>query len=98
MKRTAGVVLVLGLLAAACGGGKGGSTGATVPVASSTTSTTIDVSKVPDQITVAYANAVMRALDHVLGDAIRELVAQKAPTKRFVDLLQAAYDEPSLSH
>ena len=98
MKRIAIVgLVVMALLAGACTG-KGGKTGATVPTERTTTTTTIDVTKIPDTITVDYANAVMKSLDHVLGDAIRDLVAKKAPDQHFYDLLNAIYDEPELSH
>ena len=98
MKRIAGAgLVVMALLVGACSGRAGKPTGATVPTERVTTTTTIDVTKIPDVITVAYANAVMKSLDHVLGDAIRYLVAKKAPDQHFYDLLNAIYDEPAFS-
>jgi hypothetical protein len=95
-------------LAGACGGSGGGSgaSGATVPKdtsptsASSAPSTTaaIDITSKPPVVTVAYADAVMDELDRLLSDAIREFVANDGPTKKFDDLLNAVYDEPSLEN
>src|SRR5436190_20829628 len=101
MKRTAGatlVVLATLALSASCAAKTPHATGATVPTEATTTTTTIDVTKVPDHITVEYANAVMKSLDHVLGDAIRDLVENKAPDQHFLDLLNAVYDDPELEH
>src|SRR5690242_9039372 len=76
-----------GVVAGACSGGGGGSgspkTGAKVPVESTTTSSTVattttvavDITKKPDVVTVAYADAVMDELDRLLSDAIRDFVA-----------------------
>ena len=49
-------------------------------------------------MTVAYADAVMDELDRLLSDAIRDFVANDGPTRRFDDLLNAVYDEPSLEN
>lgn len=82
----------------ACPGSDDDDPDVTVPRSTSSTSTTIDVTTVPDEITIAYAQAVMDELDRVLGDAIRELVAAGAPSDRFVALLRAVYDEPTYSN
>ena len=88
---------LLATLAAACAGRSGGDTDATLPPEPSTTTTTIDVSKVPAVIDVPYVQAVMDALDKVTGDMVRVLVANKVPNAEFAALLQAIYDEPEFS-
>ena len=105
------VVGAVAVVAASCGGGGssgGDGPGATVPEGSagsgssaSTTTTApaaIDITAKPDVVTVAYADAVMDELDRLLSEAIREFVANDGPTKRFDDLLNAVYDEPSLEN
>ena len=106
--RLAVVACLLAAALPACGGGSDGSgrTGATVPKESTTSSSSstttavaaIDITKKPDVVTVAYADAVMDELDRLLSDAIRDFVANDGPTKRFDDLLNAVYDEPSLEN
>ncbi|MBW3613768.1 MAG: hypothetical protein KY439_00445 [Actinobacteria bacterium] len=67
--------------------------GNTVPTeAPASTTTTVDVASVPEEITVAYLDAVVDRLDVVVGDAFRELVRDRGPNKRFLDLLNAVYD------
>lgn len=91
------MVAAIGLVLAACSSDGGAEqSDATVPGPSSTT-TSIDVSRVPDTITVEYAQAVMDELDRLLGDAIRELVAAGVPSDKFVAMLKAVYDEPQYS-
>lgn len=95
-RRALAVAMATLLGVSACGGGSDAKpSGATMPKA--TTTTTIDISVVPDEITVAYAQAVMDELDRVLGEAIRELVAKGEPTDEFVALLRAVYAEPQFS-
>lgn len=50
--------------------------------------------RVPDNIDAPYVDQVMAELDRLEGDAVKELVAKRAPTQRFDALLQAVYDEP----
>jgi hypothetical protein len=59
---------------------------------SSTTSTTVSYA-VPTTIDAAYVEKVMRALDHLYGDAVRTLVADRAISDRFVKHLLALYSE-----
>lgn len=69
----------------------------TLPPAPSTTTTTIDVSKVPPTIDVPYVQAVMDALDQRTGDMVRVLVANKLPNAEFYALMRALYDDPQFS-
>ena len=92
------LTMVVGVTSGACSKKGAGRTGATVPTERTTTTTTIDVTKIPNAITVDYANAVMKSLDHVLGDAFRELVANKAPTADFDARLVALYSGKELEH
>lgn len=94
---------VAGLLAvtAGCGGGGANASGPDPTrrdptIARATTTTSIDVTTVPATITLAYAQAVMDALDKVLGEALREFARDKVPTQRFETLLKAIYDGPIL--
>ena len=93
--RMLSMVAAIGLVLAACSSDGGAEqSDATVPGPSSTTTTSIDVSRVPDTITVEYAQAVMDELDRLLGDAIRELVAAGVPSDKFVVMLKGLYNEP----
>ncbi len=89
------LALVLAGLLASCRSDSSGHTDPTLPTPSTTT--TIDVSKVPPTIDVAYVQAVMNALDKVTGDMVRVLVANKVPNAEFFALLQSIYDEPAFS-
>ena len=84
---------LLATLAAACAGRSGGDTDATLPPEPSTTTTTIDVSKVPAVIDVPYVQAVMDALDKLTGDAVRVFVAQRGPNKEWYDTFRAVYED-----
>jgi hypothetical protein len=80
------------MLAGACGGsGNAHTTDPSLPkVSSTTTSTTISYA-VPATIDLAYVNKVMKALDHVYGDAIRHLAQVKSMDVEFVKLLDSIY-------
>jgi hypothetical protein len=84
--------VVLCLVAGACSNDRGGAVGATVPVETTTTVATIDVTKVPDVVTIEYVDAVMDKLDPIIGDAFRELVRDHGPNQKFLALLDAVYD------
>ena len=62
-----------------------------------TTSTTIDVTKVPDEITVEYVQAVMDELDRRFGDLFRMYVEAEGPTQETQDLLTALFAEPEFT-
>ena len=59
-----------------------------------TTSSVVPVDQVPAVIDVAYVQRVVDALDHVMGDAVRALVAAKAPDREFYERLRAVYLDP----
>ena len=64
------------------------------PEPPTTTTTAVDVTKVPAVIDVAYVQAVIDRLDVVIGDAVRVLVGNKGvPNAEFVQLLSAVYGE-----
>ena len=63
------------------------------PPQPSTTTTTIDVSKVPPTIDVPYVQAVMNALDQRTGDAVRVFVAQRGPNKEWYETFRAVFEE-----
>ena len=67
------------------------------PPTPSTTTTVIDVSKVPPTIDVPYVQAVMNALDQRTGDAVRVFVAQRGPNKEWYETFRAIFDEPAFS-
>ncbi len=94
---TAGLV-VAAVVAGACQPGRSADPpGNTVPTeAPASTTTTVDVASVPAEITVAYLDAVVDRLDVIVGDAFRELVRDRGPNKRFLDLLNAVYDGQEL--
>ncbi|MDQ3573879.1 MAG: hypothetical protein M3404_03020 [Actinomycetota bacterium] len=69
----------------------------TLPPEPSTTTTTIDVSKVPPTIDVHYVQAVMNTLDQLTGDAVRTFVAQGGPNKEWYETFRAVFDEPFFS-
>jgi hypothetical protein len=71
------VLLLSGLAAAACGGAKANvGSGATVPRAVSTSTTSSDPYAIPSPITAAYVQRVLAALDAISADAIRIVIAQ----------------------
>lgn len=59
-----------------------------------TTTSVVAVDQVPAVIDVAYVQRVIDALDHVMGDAVRALVAAKAPDRAFYERLRAVYLDP----
>ncbi|MDQ1515521.1 MAG: hypothetical protein QOE80_1351 [Actinomycetota bacterium] len=59
---------------------------------SSTTSTTVSYA-VPATIDAAYVEKVMKALDHLYGDAVRQLVTDHAMSDRFIKQLLALYSK-----
>ena len=59
-----------------------------------TTTTVVPVDQVPAVIDVAYVQRVIDALDHVMGDAVRALVAAKVPDREFYERLRAVYLDP----
>ena len=59
-----------------------------------TTTSVVPVDQVPAVIDVAYVQRVIDALDHVMGDAVRALVAAKAPDRAFYERLRAVYLDP----
>lgn len=66
----------------------------TVPPATTTTTTPLSV--VPAVIDVPYVQRVMDVLDHLTGEAAREFVAQKGPTPKFEQLIEAVYSKSAL--
>jgi hypothetical protein len=68
---------------------------ATIPSAPTTvpasTTTAPDTAVVPAHITVAYVDAVLVQLNHVYGDAVRELVEAKRLTPRAIADLNSIY-------
>src|SRR5437879_1300885 len=96
MRLGAAVSMGLALVTAACGSSSGShSTSATVRRLAPTT--TVGVDQVPAVIDVAYVQRVMDALDQVLGDAIRALVAAREPNREFYDRLRAVYGDPEFA-
>ena len=59
-----------------------------------TTTTLVPVDQVPAVIDVAYVQRVIDVLDHVMGDAVRALVAAKAPDRAFYERHRAVYLDP----
>ena len=90
------LALVAASLLVSCDGGSKADK-AQPPITRPSTTTTIDVSKVPPVIDVPYVQAVMDALDQRTGDMVRTLVANKVPNAEFAALMQAIYDEPQFS-
>jgi hypothetical protein len=62
--------------------------------ATTTTTPLVPVDQVPAVIDAAYVQRVIDALDHVMGDAVRALVAAKAPDRAFYERLRAVYLDP----
>jgi len=84
-------LFVTGLLASCAGKSDGQEP--TLPTVQPTTTTTIDVTKVPATIDVAYVQAVMDSLDQVTGDAVRVFVAQRGPNKEWYETFRAVFEE-----
>jgi hypothetical protein len=90
-------VVLVSVLAAACSGSGDTSRGASPTVreeAPTTTAPVVPVDQVPAVIDVAYVQRVIDALDHVMGDAVRELVAARVPNRAFYERLRAVYLDP----
>jgi hypothetical protein len=86
------VACVLSLVAGACGGsGRAHTADPPLKKASTTTTSTTISYAVPATIDVAYVDKVMKALDHVYGDAIRHLAQTKSMDVDFVKTLSAIY-------
>lgn len=102
--RIGGIALVVALVAA-CSSKTDTKTEAAVRAAqdrpiehvSTTTSTTIDVSKVPATIDARYVETVMAGLDSVLRDAVRIFVQDHGPSSEFETYLKAIYEDPGYS-
>ena len=93
MRRVLGCALLLGLMAAGCSDGDGGSSGgprATVPKASTTTAPA-DPYAIPDTIDIAYVQRVLDKLYEIEGDAVRIIVAERALVPAAVEKLQAIF-------
>ena len=99
MVRGVVAVLVTALAVAGCTESAGAPPEATVPTASSTSSTTapIDVSVIPPVIDEPYLTAVLAALDEVEGEATRMIVAAKNVTPAAADHLNAIYGDKEFS-
>jgi hypothetical protein len=94
---TVAVVLASVAVVAGCGGDGDDPPAASVPSGSEasadpTTSTTVGVDEVPDEITVEYVQRVMDALDASWGDMYRLYVASGGPTAETAAWLDALYD------
>lgn len=74
---------------AACGGGSGERTSATLGTA--VTTTTTDPYAVPAVIDEAYVNRVLAGLDAAVGDVVRLVVREKAVTPEAMDRLKSLY-------
>ena len=57
------------------------------------TTTTTDPFAVPDPIDAAYVERVVAELDHLYGDAAREVAREQALTPRFETILRAIYGD-----
>jgi len=92
-------VALTGLLAGACGGDDDDrpDAAAVTTAPSTSTSTTVGVDEVPDEITVEYVQRVMDALDASWGDMYRLYVDSGGPTAETAAWLDALYDEPELA-
>ncbi len=89
------LALVVAGLLTSCSRDSSGHTDPTLPAPSTTT--TIDVSKVPPTIDVPYVQAVMDTLDQLTGDAVRAFVAQGGLNKEWYETFRAVFDEPFFS-
>jgi len=89
---------VTAVVAAACGGHRSAAPPPPTVVASTTTTTTPDPTVVPPVITAAYLDAVFARLNHVYGDAVRELVQARSVDPRVQTLLRAIYADPQYQY
>jgi len=98
LKRGVTAVLVGVLAGVGCSGRGDDATRAapaTVRTEPATTTTSVfPVDQVPAVIDVAYVQRVIDALDHVMGDAVRALVAARVPDRAFYERLRAVYLDP----
>lgn len=62
-----------------------------IPTQPAPTPTTIDVTKIPDEITLGYVDAVLKVIDHLHGEAARLVHANKRVDDRVIDTLAAIY-------
>ena len=67
-----------------------------VTLAPATTTTTTPLDQIPATIDVPYVQRVMDALDHLTGEAAREFVAQRGPTPKFEQIIEAVYTGQAL--
>ncbi|HUF33604.1 MAG TPA: hypothetical protein VMN58_10405 [Acidimicrobiales bacterium] len=67
----------------------------TLPIAPTTTSTTVGVDEIPDEITVEYVQRVMDALDESWGEMFRQYKADEGPTVDNHAWLAELYAEPA---
>src|ERR1700757_4349359 len=90
--------LTAALFVAACSSGSHQASPSTTPPAPSTSAagqTTVpNPDVIPPVITVAYVNAVFKALNHINGDAVRSLVASRQVTPTVETYLRAIYNDP----
>ncbi len=97
MRVRAGLLGVVGLVLAGCGGGPHSTNVADTPP-SVVTSTSVDPAfVVPASIDAAYVEQVLRVLDHVQGDVVRSVVASGAFGPHEVAPLRAVFNDPELS-
>ena len=100
------VVVALVVGAAACKRGSGSEGGGdttlptvveTVPTTPTSTTPAVPSYEVPEVIDAAYVESVMKALDHVYGDAIRIMARDRALTEDFLRHLGAIYTDRFLN-
>lgn len=87
------IVLAAGMVLLAACGGKAKSSDDTLPPEPKTTTTTGVSYDVPATIDQAYVQKVMQALDHVYGDAIRELKQTGQLDAKFQTLMLSIYTQ-----
>src|SRR5581483_6015068 len=101
-RRAAAGLVSVGLLLSACGKSTTTHQAAsklpqpTVPATAPTTSTPADPYAIPATIDTAYVDRVLKALDHVDGDAARIIVASRQVARDASDRLAAIYSGDEL--
>jgi hypothetical protein len=70
------------------------STSSQVPSTTARQATVTNPDVIPPVITVSYVNAVFKVLNHVNGDAVRALVANRQVTPAVHTYLRAIYNDP----